>query len=303
MPRIPDSYIDCVVYIYDSAEAANEGRSTGGSGFVIRYPSGVGDWGIRYVVTNDHVVANGGQYVRLNYRGGTYVVHVAYDDWVFAPEGDDIAIAVLSVPVDLRGHELALDRPSDSEAGERLLLTREEARRLRVGLGDEAYMLGRFIAHDGKLKNAPIARFGSIALMPDANSLVRDGRGRDVEAYLIEMRSHAGFSGSAVFLVIPWNTFRGEFGFTEFDDQTTRFRLLGIDTGHKVDVLPVLRNGGAVPELTVPHYSDISIVSPIWKVVDLLESDEFISDRILRGRALQERFGSSLPQVDANEGR
>ncbi len=140
--------------------------------------------------------------MRLNHPHGTYIVHIPPDQWETAPP-DDFAIAVLSLPPQVAPFELSLDT---------LALTHEEAMTLNVGPGDEAYMVGRFITHGGRVTNNPIARFGSIPLMPNPDELVRDGRGNDVEAYLIEMRSHAGFSGSAVFLLIPQQSFRGVIG-------------------------------------------------------------------------------------------
>jgi hypothetical protein len=96
------------------------------------------------------------------------------------------------------------------------------------------------------------------------------------------MRSHAGFSGSPVFLIIPANSFRGEFGDTSLEDNTTRFRLLGIDTGHVQESLPV-RQRGSVPDestdLFVRHNSDVAIVAPIWNLIDVLDRDEVVQGR------------------------
>lgn len=186
MPRIPDAHLQSVVFIYRSEEAARTGAQHGGSGFVVNYPAGIGDWRIRYVVTNAHIIDSGGQWVRLNCSGGTYILHIPHDQWDTAPP-DDFAIAVLRLPPQVAPFELSLDT---------LAVTRQEVQALGVGPGDEVYMIGRFVAHGGRIANNPIARFGSISLMPNPDELVLDGRGNDVEAYLIEMRSHAGFSAT-----------------------------------------------------------------------------------------------------------
>lgn len=300
MPRIPDVHLQAVVFIYPSEDATREGQQVGGSGFVVSYPSGVGDWSIRYVVTNAHVVDGGGHWVRLNYPAGTHTQHIPPDRWEHAPGGDDFALALLPLPPQVEPYMLSLNT---------LALTREEAQNLRVGPGDEAYMVGRFAAHGGRVTNNPIARFGSISLMPNPNELVRDGRGRDVEAYLIEMRSHAGFSGSPVFLLIPQNSFRSEFGYTALDDNTDRFRLLGIDTGHKEDPLAVKQLTGQGEwldrtDLCVLHFTDVAIVAPIWKVMDLLERDDLVEQRTRRGLDLERSRGTetavSQTAVDAS---
>jgi hypothetical protein len=287
------------VFVYPSQETAERGERVGGSGFVVNYSSGIGNWRIRYVVTNAHVVERGGHWVRLNRGGftGTHIVYIPPDEWTWAPSGDDFAIALLRLPSEVVPYELSLDT---------LALTREEAAALKVGVGDECYMVGRFIAHGGRVTNNPIARFGILSLMPNPAEPVRDGREQEVEAYLIEMRSHAGFSGSPVFLVIPQNSFRGEFDDTSLDDNTTRFRLLGIDTGHIIDRLPVEEERQPSvwvkrDELRVVHPSDVAVVAPIWKLVDLLEREDLTDQRIALGQELQRQHGSAGAESEVAE--
>jgi hypothetical protein len=119
MPRIPDVHLQSVVFIYPSEQDAQDGRQLGGSGFVVNYPTGVGAWRTRYVVTNAHVVEAGGQWMRLNHRHGTHTVHIPPDQWETAPP-DDFAIALLSLPPRVTPMELALDK---------LAVTLQQARR------------------------------------------------------------------------------------------------------------------------------------------------------------------------------
>jgi hypothetical protein len=286
LPRIPDEHLQSVVFMYPSDDAAREGKQVGGSGFVVSSLAGVGDWRIRYVVTNSHVVDGGGHWARLNRFGGMHVVHIPPDDWYHGGL-DDFAFAVLRLPEHVKPFELTLDT---------LALTRQKARELNVGPGDEAYMVGRFIAHGGRVTNNPIARFGSISLMPNPNELVRDGRDKDVEAYLIEMRSHAGFSGSPVFLLIPQRSFRGVIGDASLEDIVTKFRLLGIDTGHKANALPVKQLNAfgsweTSKDIWVDHPTDVAIVCPIWKIVDLLHREDIAEERRKFGLELAALYG------------
>lgn len=97
------------------------------------------------------------------------------------------------------------------------------------------------------------------------------------------MRSHSGFSGSPVFLLIPANTFRGQFGGVE-NDNTTRFRLLGIDTGHlhhheSIEERRVDNTWSERPDLRVAYNTDIAIVAPISQVVRLLEREDRVAER------------------------
>lgn len=288
MPRIPDVHLQSIVYIYPSDQAAAEGQQVGGTGFVVNYAAQGTNWRIRYVVTNQHVVDGGGHWVRLNDPAGTHIVHVAPENWEPAPNGDDFAVSLLPLPGHVRPYELSL---------ESLGLTQEEAVELGVGPGDEAYMVGRLLAHGGRATNNPVARFGSIALMPNPMEPVLDGRGRDVEAYLIEMRSHAGFSGSPVFLLIPHMTYRGGlFDDTSKEDNITRFRLIGIDTGHKIDYLPIYERAvdhtwAKRDGLLTEHFTDVAIVAPIWSLIDLLDRPDMANQRLRLAEELEARRG------------
>jgi hypothetical protein len=99
MPRIPDGFLDAVVYLYSSEEDAKEGAGIGGSGFKQIPP-------------------------------------------------------------------------------------------LDIGIGDEAFVVGRFINHEGKQRNTPTARTGIISQMPIEPIHIR---GIDQECFLIEARSFGGF--------------------------------------------------------------------------------------------------------------
>ena len=74
MPRIPDKFLDCVVYLYPSEAEAEDGKRIGGSGFLVGIPAGILATGstvhILCVVTNKHVVDSGNMTVRLNTRSG-----------------------------------------------------------------------------------------------------------------------------------------------------------------------------------------------------------------------------------------
>lgn len=296
MPRIPDELLSAVAFIFPSEADALAGTQVGGSGFVFYMESGVGTWKIRYVITNQHVLAYGGYWVRVNRPGGTSVVHVPEHEWTRAPDGDDFAVAPLRLP---RGYTAPM------VGLEPMAVTRQMAEELNVGAGDTAFMVGRFMGHGKRLTNNPVVRFGNIALMPNVLEPLRDERGIDVEAYLVEMRSHAGFSGSAVYLLIPAFTFRGVIGQNPPDTNVTKWRLLGIDTGHLPDAIPVeVKNEHGdwvnVPRHRVAHNSDMAVVAPIWKVVELMEREDMVKQRRRAGEELQEQYGDVHVKADVS---
>lgn len=79
--------LDIVFFLYRTMEDAGEGRKTGGSGFLVAYPSK--RWGVTashyYGVTNWHVaVRDNFPIVRLNTQAGGVDVFEFYpEDWHF----------------------------------------------------------------------------------------------------------------------------------------------------------------------------------------------------------------------------
>lgn len=69
-----------------------------------------------------------------------------------------------------------------------------------IGPGDDVARLGRFITHDGRQRNKPLARFGNIAMMHDNAEPIEIAPGRHQVGLLVECRSLSAFSGSPVFV-------------------------------------------------------------------------------------------------------
>lgn len=116
------------------------------------------------------------------------------------------------------------------------ILTQEAAYQKGVGLGDPVFMTGLFWPHVGQTKSIPIIRTGNIAAMPEEPVNTQElGK---IEAYLIEIRSIAGISGSPVFAY--WRDLHPDNGSSpaRIDNSPSGnqpdndFRLLGIIHGH-----------------------------------------------------------------------
>jgi len=112
--------------------------------------------------------------------------------------------------------------------------------------------------------------------------LVKDGRDISVEAFLVEMRSLSGFSGSPVFVYMGPGTYRGDDAKTMMPFYSETIGLIGIDTGHTAirgDVID-RRTGKPVDESwRVEQNSGIAIVSPVWKINDVLQQGDFMRQR------------------------
>jgi hypothetical protein len=285
VPRIPDELLDCVIYLYPSKEAAEKGERFGGSGFLVSVLPAISGPGLPpaiYAVTNSHVIREGkSPVVRLNTQAGsTTVLDLADDQWIHHPDGDDVAIC----PLGLKDQGLYR---YEALPCEKWLATKSALDDEDVGPGDEVFFVGRFVNHQGQQQNRPVARFGTIAMMPEEP--VRNQRGLLVEAFLIEAHSQSGFSGSPVFMYIPHNSVRSKWW---TDDESgieategLRHCLLGIDAGHFPHSERVQarneKTGRLEPwkdhALYVKQNSGMMEVVPVWKLADILE-DETVAE-------------------------
>src|SRR5439155_21246754 len=122
------------------------------------------------------------------------VVPIPSEMWTPHPRGDDLAIAGPILLPKERFASRSISRDS--------FITAHDLEEYNVGPGDEVFLVGRFVSHDGQLRNTPVVRVGSIAMMP-GEPVRQELRSFDQLSYLIEARSLSGFSGSPVLLYIP----------------------------------------------------------------------------------------------------
>jgi hypothetical protein len=268
MPRIPDQHLDCVVYLYPSAEAADEGRDAGGSGFLASCPwEQVQGRDHCYIVTNSHVIREAkSPVVRLNTHDGSKdIINLKESDWMHHPDGDDIAV---SYPV------MPWHKYKTSHIPVEMFVNKQIIEDNDIGPGDDVYMLGRFVDHEGRQKNLPSLRFGNIAMMPWEPAL--HPRKILQESFLVETHSIGGFSGSPVLLLLNNMVKRkknpGQIGPW----------LLGVDWGH-IPLYEKVRDGKTkepVPEgWVVRANTGMMGVVPAWRLAGFLNSEEMIMQR------------------------
>ncbi|HEY6763964.1 MAG TPA: hypothetical protein VI386_04270 [Candidatus Sulfotelmatobacter sp.] len=286
MPVLPQQFFDTVVYLYPDAESADRGERAGGSGCVVVIPIQTEPFikGFMYVVTASHVVREGkASALRTNTRsGGVGIIYNTSTGWIHHPDGDDIA----ALPV-------AFDYEKIKARGisENWFITKERVEQYRIGPGDEAFIIGRFVSHEGKQQNLPAVRFGQLSMLPVEP--IRTPRGLLQEAFLVECRSLPGYSGSPVFIApMPFNT--------AVREEIPPAMFLGIDMGHLTDRRPVLsKEGTRVQGKRVPVNEDwfvetntgMSCVVPAWKVRELLYAEELVEFRkeVLREYEVQKQ--------------
>jgi hypothetical protein len=142
-----------------------------------------------------------------------------------------------------------------------------------IGLGEDAFAVGLFSRHVGEPRNIPIVRIGNIVAFPEER--VATGTGLQ-EAYLVELRSIGGLSGSPVFTYL--GGLRREFPIGGEVTMTTRagaIYLLGIVHGHwnlaseeQVDAVRDPLDGGERVNM------GIAIVVPIARLLEILDYPE-----------------------------
>lgn len=292
VPRVPEWYLKSVVYLYPDQYNAEKAHRWGGTGFIV---SVHGEWQgtpeflpqTHYVVTARHVLKTG-KVLRINTRDGKCDYVPCESGWTEDKE-HDLAVLPIELPP---GHFDVLGVPDYS------LMPRERADVLAipgrhldvelVGPGDDVAMIGRFADHGGTARNEPYLRFGNISMMPgepvDTQSV------GPLEAFLVEMRSRGGFSGSPVFsyqvyMQLPWAAAVSEGRISEIFQEHQPPFLLGVDHGQFPTLLPVVDKDGRETGQFVKERSAITIVIPAWHLINLLKGATLANERKARSDA------------------
>ena len=283
MPRIPDKMLECVFYLYPSLSSAEQGEGFGGCGFLILVPFERAMKNHLYAVTNQHVIDAGSLTLRIS-TSDRGLLFLDSDDrkWFRHPDGDDIAILLIDVPDHFSCTAMILP-----ESG---VVTKDLIKQYDIGIGEEAFSVGRLVDHDGKQKHAPVVRFGNIAQMPSEK--IRQDHGFLQESYLVESRSMGGSSGSPVFTYIPpWAVRPGK---KEVGSSYYGPWLLGVNWGHLMKWQPVCDAAGRplMPHGTqIPLNTGMMAVVPAWKLLEVINHPIAVAER----KAEEERIlGVSL---------
>jgi hypothetical protein len=302
MPRIDDALLHCVIYLYSSAKDAEEGRGAGGSGFLVLVPSRFDkNKGFMYAVTNRHVIDikhSHSLFMRITeYDGKTHIAETSDTTWHVHPDGSDIAIAMVRIDddVDIRAIQTGL------------FITQEDLKDYDIGVGDEAFIVGRFISHDGKQKNMPAVRFGNISIMP--LEPMQHPNYAAQESFTVDIRATGGISGSPVFArIVNFDPGRKSQKILEpaaTGTFTYQIFLLGIVWGHITEDYPVKiwMDGRFVDPPTrmiAKGNTNMAGVVPAWKIMELLEIEPFkkIRENLETYIESQMQQNPSVPAID-----
>jgi hypothetical protein len=127
-------------------------------------------------------------------NGGTVKLETRDTDWISSGGEERIDISVCDLENTIESFDaLTYTLPKATDHANNLKSN-------KVGIGDEVFLTGLFKFHKGKGRNVPVLRTGNISLMPDKGQLVNSSVG-EIEAYLVEIKSTTGLSGSPVFIM------------------------------------------------------------------------------------------------------
>lgn len=288
MPRIPKKFISTVFFMYPSVDDAKKGASCGGTGFFVTVPSQTHqDHQYLYAVTNWHVACRGSSVIRFNTAtGGTKFINLGPDEWEFDSNvGADIAaVSISESEIDDDTRQLIAPigvgafAPEDGDD---------------IGVGEDVFMVGRFLDYDGGKTNVPSSRFGCISTMPVP---VRQGLGKNVNSYCIDMRSRSGYSGSPVFV---YRTPGTDIEFMEethlFDTGRGFLYFLGIHVSQFEEKLEYIDEAGV--NRVGKGLSGMTTVAPASMIKDILMMDKFKYQREADDAARD--FDPSVPEPES----
>lgn len=278
MPRVPESLAKSVVYLYRTKRAARTGEGDTGSGtaFVVAVFDGRSNLGFEYLVTCRHLVSTRTTCVRMNPRqpnASAILRRIQRSEWTFAPT-DDLAVMRLRSPI----------RTADMDIEPFLMavsLQRAECSPDNYGIGDDVFIVGRFVRAGREKVNVPTVRFGHISAMPGPPICYGGGHYRQ-PAFLVETSVIGGYSGS------PAWVYRGDdagysdpgravpLGVRRYRTFSENTRLLGVVCAH----FPT---------------TGVAMVLPAWRVFALLNTPALVAARGGERKAI-ERIAKPRPR-------
>jgi len=294
MPKIPTEILESVFYLYRHKEDAEKGSEYGGTGFFISLPSeNDSRYFYVYAVTNYHNIIDGFTTLRVKTENGAsdFIELIPDIDWRYVPGGGDIIVASMNKHLNEKKHRVMCITLS-------YFATREVVEKNRIGVGDDVFMVGRFIDHDGGPTNTPAARFGNISVMPTRIEPMDNGV---KDSYCIDLHSRSGFSGSPVFVYrTPGNDLEANIlaGYTILGSGFVK--LLGIHWGQFPELWELIHIpkeklaestlGLIVEGQYVKGLSGMTCVMPVEPILDALNIPQFREERKRGDSTLELKF-------------
>lgn len=293
--RIPDEYLKGVFFlsVRKTAKSCEEEIDYFiGTGFVVSGPTRFKDHRIYYLVTAKHIIESAKEAgyddkdirMRVNTKDGKSITLPVVGKWYY-PKNEATDIAVMPTPLFLvPGLEVDMYHSQIDN-----FATDEVIKKEGIGLGDDVFAIGLFTQHWGRDRNIPIMRTGIVASMPQEPLQTEFGKRN---AFLIEMRSIGGLSGSPVYVHLDfWRHHPDEPPPVVNGEYRVRWHMymFGVISGH----WDLHRQDSAHDDIVAATEDEemdklntgIAIVTPIQEVLDVINSEEVLAVRTKAERA------------------
>lgn len=274
--RVPDEILKPVVFLYLQQRGdADEYRRPIGTGFFVNIRSKTGLCIYPYLVTAKHCVVgakeHGDLYIRINMTDGVAKFVKIEADWIFPDDPSaDLAVLSFEFPAHLQ-HQLDF-----RSIGEGMLCTAEKMKEHEIGIGDEIVISGLFTRLAAKPRNIPIVRFGNIAALPE-DRLADSKTGLSYHAFLAEVRSIGGISGSPVFAYLGPERVPPTKGMRP---DKRYLMLIGIVRSHWEHTEPGIGSAGSAfhDEIDKVNWG-IAAITPISYLLEIIYGDQLMAER------------------------
>jgi hypothetical protein len=197
-------------------------------------------------------------------------------DWLFHPTDETIDLAAIAIDHFAMADFLVYRLCCGCVATPEIIATEG------IGIGDEVYVTGLFSNHSGEQRNILVVRVGNIAAMPEEKVHVT-WKDADIDAYLIELRSIGGLSGSPVFVHLGQVKFQGGVPAVSQHRGGQSF-FLGIIHGHFNVRVPDSDMAEEDYSVQPKVHTGLGIVIPAAKVMEVIDQPIFIERRAERLR-------------------
>lgn len=288
--RLDDNIKRCLGYIITKRVIGGIGKVVHyGTAFFVSVPSeGNPDACYIHLVVAKHVIVdkNGdlepNLFLRLNTVNGQKKDIKLKGKWHFAKnDGIDVAVMLFD-SLDSTVFDwtyIPYELPKDIGERQNVFADDEIIKTWDIGIGDELRAIGLFASRTGNQRNIPVVRSGIISAMPEEPvEVVIDEKHSKFNAYIAEMRSIGGLSGSPVFVLVE--SFR-----RPREDKSVRlltgigyhYFLIGMIRGHYGYKTKDIQN---VINLDLKQFhSGMAFLTPIQEVLDVLYREDFVKQR------------------------
>jgi len=281
----PDSHLASAIYL-----SARRTEQPSGTAFLVRVPASEAKASYVYAVTARHCVERaalpGTITLKANLKaGGLHEVETDTLDWfshdnadvaaiAYEPTVDPRLLAVRTVPHDVL---VASDWRYYGPPFKNKLFA-------PVGVGDPVRSVGLLAEAWGTSSRAlPVCRGGIVARMPERIRFQRpDETAFDAVAYLADLQSWPGHSGSPVFWGYPQSVRQRLSNGDSFFLTDHIWPLLGLMSGHFPIATEAQVTGDFMGSVTTPLNSGVAVVTPASAISELLERGDVVADRLQR---------------------